>query len=433
MIAEIYIAIQPMQNSHEDLLCLAFFCYFVLIIRNTSRMRYVFKELLRHKWRTIFSITGYTVATVFILLILSVADANKTDSYGVLQSTGTHFIVYIPTDASLCTSGVANGSVFAEGVKTMMLDHDMVRTIKKVEGVRDASPCLLYKMYDHGFQSEISIAGIDTSSLATKTNILSRTHIISGRYLSGNPDELLVEQSYAAAHSLNPGDTLDIFGGKMILAGIVNSGIRPVKADFYAPISVVRTILKDKLLCNAPNFDMNIILVEVADARVQDNVINQIRNMMYKFAVSTYNCYQPANRVMSIIDRSSIGLTGLIFLFLLIFSAKTQLTALIERFREIGILKSIGWSDFDLSTHVFLVSFIQSILGVTIGILISVGLVELLGNLESQVFSSSGFRIQYRNIPLIYALSLIGALIASLYPIVKVYSTKAGDIIRNYI
>lgn len=396
-------------------------------------MRYVFKELLRHKWRTIFSITGYAVATVFILLILSVADANKDDSFGILQSTGTHFIVYIPTDANLCTSSIVNGSVFAEGVKTMMLDHDMVRTIKNVEGVRDAAPCLLYKMHDKGFQSEVSIAGIDTSSVATKSNSCSRTQLVYGKYLSGNPDELVAEQSFAAAHGLSPGDTLDVFGGKMVVAGVVNTGIRPIKADFYAPISDVRTILKDRLLCNAPNFDMNIILVEVTDARVQDDVMNQIRNMMYKFAVSTYNCYQPAHRVMSIIDSSSIGLTGLIFLFLIIFSAKTQLTALIERFREIGILKSIGWSDFDLGTHVFLVSFIQSIAGVTIGIMITIGLIEVLGNLENPVFSSSGFRIQHRSIPLIYGLSLIGAVIASFYPIIRVYRTKAGDIIKNYM
>ncbi|HQG76844.1 MAG TPA: ABC transporter permease [Bacteroidales bacterium] len=396
-------------------------------------MIYIFKGLRRHKWRTIFSVTGYALATVFILLILSVADANKNDSYGVLQSTGTHFIVYIPTEANLCTSNIANGSVFAEGVKTMMLDHDMVRTIRNVEGVKDAAACLQYKMFDGVFQSEVSIAGIDTSSLATRTNVLAPAHVISGRYFSGRPEELLAEESFAAAHDLSPGDTLKIFGGKMIVAGIVNSGIRPVKADFYAPISLVRTILKDRLLCNAPNFDMNIILVEVADARVQDNVITRIRNMMYKFAVSTYNCYQPANRVMSIIDRSSIGLTGLIFLFLVIFSAKTQLTALMERFREIGILKSLGWSDSSLAIHVFLVSLIQSVAGVTAGVLLAFGLIEFLGHLDNPVFSSYSFRLRFGTIPLIYALSLIGAVAAGLYPAIRIFRTKAGDIIRNHM
>jgi ABC-type lipoprotein release transport system permease subunit len=396
-------------------------------------MRYIFKELQRHFWRTFFSILGYAIAAVFILIILCITGSNKKNSFGILQSTGTHFIVYIPTDASYCASGIANGSVFAEGVKTMMLDRDMIRTIKNVEGVRDAAPCLLYKMYDNGFKSDISISGIDTASIATKSNVCSRTNLIAGKFLSANPDELVAEQSFAAAHNLSVGDTLDIFGGKMVLAGIVNSGIKPVKADFYAPIEFVRIILKDKLQCNAPNFDMNIILVEVADSRVQDDVMMHIRNMMYKFAVSSYNCYEPAYKVMSIIDKSSIGLTILIFLFLIIFSAKTQLTALIERFREIGILKSLGWSDFELSTHIFLVSFIQSIIGVTIGLLLGIGVIQILRSLELPLFQSAEFTFQYTSIPLIYCLSLIGAFIASLFPIIRIYRTKAGDIIKNYL
>lgn len=396
-------------------------------------MKYIFKELRRHLWRTVFSIIGYAIAAVFILIILCITGSNKKDSYGILRSTGTHFIIYIPTDATCCPSNIVNGTVFAEGVKTMMLDRDMIRTIKNVKGVRDAAPCLLYKMYDYGFKSEISISGIDTTSLATKTNVCARTNLIGGKFLSDNPDEIIAEQSFAKAHNISLGDTLKVFGGKMVLAGIVNSGIKPVKSDFYAPIEFVRAILKDKLKCNAPNFDMNIILVEVADSRVQDEVMTQIRNMMYKFAVSSYNCYEPAYKVMAIIDKSSVALTILIFIFLIIFSAKTQLTALIERFREIGILKSLGWSDFDLSTQIFLVSFIQSIIGVTLGLILGLGVIQILRNLGLPLFQSIEFRFQYTSIPLLYCFSLIGTFIASIFPIIRIYRTKPGDIISNYL
>jgi ABC-type lipoprotein release transport system permease subunit len=399
-------------------------------------MRYVFKELRRHFWRTFFSIIGYAIASVFILIILCITGSNKKDSFGILQSTGTHFIIYIPTDASCCSScssGEANGFVFAEGIKTTMLDLDLLRTIKNTEGILDAAPCLLYKMYNDGFQSDVSISGIDTSSIATKNNVCALTNLIAGKYISTNPDELVAEQSFAVAHNLKLGDTLKVFGGKMVLAGIINSGIKPVKADFYAPIEIVRSILKDKLQCNATDFDMNIILVEVADARLQDRVMERIKNMMYKFSVSSYNCYEPAYKVMAIIDKSSVGLTFLIFIFLVIFSAKTQLTALVERFREIGILKSLGWSDFDLSTHIFLVSFIQSIIGVTIGLFLGIGVIQIMNNLGIPIFQYIEFRFQYTSIPLLYCLSLLGAFIASIFPIIKIYRTKAGDIIKNYL
>ena len=177
---------------------------------------------------------------------------------------------------------------------------------------------------------------------------------------------------------------------------------------------------------------MNIILVEVADSRIQDNVIGHLKNMMYKFSVSSYNCYQPAYRVMSIIDKSSTGLTIMIFIFLILFSGKTQLAALIERFREIGILKSLGWTDLDLSTHILMVSFIQSLIGVTLGLLLGIGVIQFLKNLVIPLAQYIEFRFQYTSIPLLYSLALAGAFIASIFPIIKIYRTKAGDIIRNY-
>jgi len=396
-------------------------------------MKYVFKEFHRHFWRTMSSISGYAIATVFILIILCITGSNKKDSFGILQSTGTHFIIYIPSGASCCTSNIVDGSVYAEGVKTMMLDRDLMQTIKKIGGVKDAAPCLLYKMYDDNFKSEISLGGIDTNNVATKSNVCSRTNLIAGKFLSGNPDEIVAEQSFAVAHNLSLGDTLKAFGGSMVLAGIVNSRIKPVKADFYAPIEIVRTVLKDKLQCNASGLDMNIILVEVADARLQDNVIKQIKNSMYKFSVSSYNCYEPAYKVMSIIDKSSIGLTFMIFIFLVIFSAKTQHTALMERFREIGILKSLGWSDLELSSQIILGSFIQSIIGVTAGLLLGIGVIYLLNDSGVRLFNSIEFRFQYQSIPVLFGLSLIGAFIASLFPIIRIIRTKAGDIIKNYL
>jgi ABC-type lipoprotein release transport system permease subunit len=395
-------------------------------------MRYVIKELRRHFWRNVFSISGYAIASILILIILCITSSNKKDSFGILRSTGTHFIVYIPSGTLCCTSGIANGSVIAEGINTMMLDHKMIRTIKNVSGVRDAAPCLLYKMFDETFKSDITISGIDTSSIATNTNVCARTNLITGKFLSNDPDELVAEQSFAVAHGLSVGDTLNVFGGEMVLAGIVNSGIKPVKADFYAPIEFVRFILRDKLQCNAPEFDMNIILVEVADARLQDDVMKNIKKMMYKFTVSSYNCYEPANKVMSIIDKSSISLTLLVFIFLVIFSAKTQLTALIESFREVGILKSLGWSDFDLSTRILMVSFIQSIVGVTLGLLAGIVIVHILRGLATPLFQIIEFRFQYTSIPLLYGLSLAGALFASIFPIVRIYRYRAGDIIKNY-
>jgi putative ABC transport system permease protein len=399
-------------------------------------MNYLIKELRRHKWRTVAGISGYVIATLFILLLLSVTRSNEKDAIGILKGTGTHFIVYIPSNTSCCRScdsESSDGSLFAEGVFTMMLNSDLINSIKEIEGVRDAAPYLLYRIFDEHFQSEVSIGGIDTSSIATKNNVCAATSLVEGKYLSGRSDEIVAEESFARAHRLSVGDTLKTYGSKLKLAGIVNSGIKPGKADLYATIGNVRTILKDRLKCISTGFDMNIVLVEVTDARIQNRVIRQLKEKMNYLAVSSYNCYQPASEVMNIVEGTSTILTLLIFLFLIIFSAKTQLTSLMERFREVGILKSLGWSNFRLSRQILLISLFQSLAGAALGVISGFVLIGILNNYGVKLFSTMEFHFQSSAMPVLVLLPLAGGLIAGIFPIIKLYCTKAGDMINNYL
>jgi putative ABC transport system permease protein len=284
-------------------------------------MKYLIKELHRHSTRTITSISGYIISTVFILLVLSVTLTNEKSSFGILKSTGTHFIVYIPTNTSCCvncSNDDSKGSLVAEGVNTIMLTSDLIDSVKKIKGVRDAAPYLLYKLHESKYSADISLGGIDMNSIATTNNVCAKTNLIAGKFLSDKPDELVAEESFAMAHNLVVGDTLNVYDGKFYLAGIINSGIKPGKADVYAPIGNVRRILKDDLKCISPGFDMNIILVEVADSRIQSQVISQLKDKMRYLSIYSYICYLPASQVMTIIEKGSALLTILVYIFLLI-------------------------------------------------------------------------------------------------------------------
>jgi putative ABC transport system permease protein len=271
------------------------------------------------------------------------------------------------------------------------------------------------------------------NSIATTNNVCAKTNLIAGKFLSDKADELVAEESFAMAHNLFVGDTLKAYGGKFLLAGIINSGIKPGKADVYAPIGNVRRILKDDLKCISPGFDMNIILVEVSDSRIQPQVISKLKDKMKYFAISSYNCYQPASQVMTIIEKASGLLTILIFIFLLIFSAKTQLTSLMERSREIGILKSLGWSNTRLSNQIILLSLIQALIGVIAGILTGLLIIILLNSNQITLFNMMEFNFRIRLIPVLIGISLAGGLLAGIFPIIKLYRTKAGDMINNYM
>jgi putative ABC transport system permease protein len=397
---------------------------------------YLFKELRRHLWRTVAGISGYLIATFFMLLILSVSRSTESETFKILKGTGTHFIVYIPSKSSCCVAndnGCSNSSLVAEGVYSLMLNSELISSIKEIKGVKDAAPYLLYKLYDENYKTDISLGGIDTGSIATKNNVCSATNLIKVRYLSDHPDEVVAEESFASAHNLSVGDTLKTYGGKLILTGIINSGIKPGKADIYAPIENVRKILKDKLSCISSGFDMNIVLVESADALIQREVINQLKEKMSYLSVSSYNCYQPASEVMNKMDKTSEILSIIIFVFLIIFSAKTQLTTLMERYREIGILKSLGWSNSKLSNQVIFVSLIQSLIGASLGILSGILFIFFINFYQFDIFDMMNFHIQTGTVLLLIVLSLSGGMVAAIFPVIKLYRSMAGDMINIYM
>lgn len=104
-----------------------------------------------------------------------------------------------------------------------------------------------------------------------------------------------------------------------------------------------------------------------------------------------------------------------------------------ERFREIGILKSLGWSNSRLSRQIFLISLFQSLIGAAIGVLSGYLLILLLNNYQVRLLKMMEFHFQPGTIPVLILLPLAGGLIAAVFPVIKLYRTKAGDMINNYL
>jgi ABC-type antimicrobial peptide transport system permease subunit len=132
-------------------------------------------------------------------------------------------------------------------------------------------------------------------------------------------------------------------------------------------------------------------------------------------------------------ENTSALFSILIFIFLIIFSAKTQLTSLMERFREIGILKSLGWSNSKLSHQILLISIFQALVGASIGVLFGFLIILLIDSYHIKLFNLIEFQFKYSSISALLILSLIGGLIAAIFPIVKLYHTRAGEMINNFM
>ena len=75
-----------------------------------------------------------------------------------------------------------------------------------------------------------------------------------------------------------------------------------------------------------------------------------------------------ARKVVSITEDSAWITSIVLLVSVTLFSVKSQFGSVVERTKEIGVLKAIGWTDSDITKQVFLESLLQGLAGGIIGI-----------------------------------------------------------------
>ena len=90
------------------------------------------------------------------------------------------------------------------------------------------------------------------------------------------------------------------------------------------------------------------------------------------------------------------------------------MASLTERYREIGILKSLGWKNSQLSNQIIFLSVIQSLIGSVIGILLGVLIIFSINTFHFNLMDLV-FHIRFEIMLLLIALALLGALVAAIF------------------
>ena len=389
--------------------------------------RCALREVLRRKGRFIANILGYALAVAAIIVVVGLGAFSERAAGAVLHHVGTHFITFAPCD---CLANAPNGVAenfdegFVAGVTpTNLLPAALAKAAMDLPTVRDASPFLMYRMKRDADGQFFTFGGFDPkNTLAVAKNSCAAKDIVAGRFLKpGDKGVVVLEESFAQSRSLKPGDPLTIAGEKFTVAGVVNPGIRPAKADVYMPIAEARRIVarrqKGKHSEKALATPINMVLVEVASSQVQDEALAGVRKLYPGLLTSTYGCYRPARKVMGVNARGVALLTVVIGIGAVLLATRTQFSSVLERRREIGVLKAIGWADGDVVALVLAETTIQAALGAVLGCGVAVAALVLT---PARAFGGAGFAQAAAGcaplFPLAFALALAGGLLAGALP-----------------
>jgi putative ABC transport system permease protein len=393
---------------------------------------YALKELVRHRSRTGATVFGYAIGVVLIVLVLSMVRSQNIAETDVLKTTGTHFMVFI-TNPTCCKNATNDtGGIFAENVYTTPLQVKILWAIQNMTGVSDAAPYLLYRQYQRNLSATYSIGGVVVGRLSTSTCVNSASDLLRGRYVGRSENNSVVlEESFARSVNIDINETISAFGRTLNVVGIVNSGIRSGKADMYAPLFMVQQIVNHFKKAYLGQVDMNIVLVEATDVRQMGSVEFQIKDLLNKATISKDQAYRSARSAISISDSGAWIITAVIVFVVVVFAFKSQYSSVIERTREIGILKAIGWTNDRIITQIILESLVQAAIGVVIGCVLAILLIYIFVVSDLSFASDIDLAVYYPSVALSFVLALLGGAVAGIFPAWKAGRMDPSESLRR--
>jgi putative ABC transport system permease protein len=247
------------------------------------------------------------------------------------------------------------------------------------------------------------VTGVD---LAEFNKLNGGFRFISGGPFQG-PDDVLVDSYYASQHKYHAGDSISVMNRQWRLAGIYEPGML---ARLVVPLATLQSLTyHDKV---------SIIYVKLDDPGRTTDVIVDLKQKLKEYLVVSMQEYTELYSVNSVPMLQEfiyvVVALGVLVGFLVVFLS--MYTAVLERTREIGILKALGASPGYVLSILLRETVLLAIAGALAGISFSYGTQFIVNKL---IHGSLIQAVAYEWWPRAGAIALVGAMLGAIYPGLK--------------
>ncbi len=336
--------------------------------------------------RSLISVVAVALEVTLILLIVGLSLGMISDSRGRQAGIGADVVVMPP------------GSSYIVGLTGAPMPIKIGNVLAKLPHVKVVAPVITQVSTNGTIEV---IAGIDLASYEA----LGPFRFLQGGPFQG-PDDVLIDDILAKAKHYRIGDKIEILNHEFHVAGIVAQGKGARK---FLEISVLQDL-------NGSKDKASVFYLKLDDSNNADAVVNEIKQvpgmeryvaypMHYYLSMLTPSNYPGLSTFLNVVIAISVTIG-----FIVIFQA--MYTAVMERTREIGILKSIGASKFYVVNVILRETLMLALGGIVLGILISlaarVGIAHRIPTLR--VVVTGGWILKTT------VIAIIGAVLGALYP-----------------
>jgi ABC-type antimicrobial peptide transport system permease subunit len=408
--------------------------------------RYILTELRHRRHRTLVNVLGIAVGIALFVSINAVSAAYQKAVSLPFMNLGADLVIQHPEKRAVDSDQPAPSMW---GVRlpfsNQILSSGDLQNLKAIPGVNAMSASLLLWEFDKGgFRT---IMGVDLTQPSLGP-VKVKEWLAKGRFPTQEA-EAVVEKHYANFHHVGVGDRLTIGGHSFTIVGLleIKEGSQIASANIYLPISDAQKLL------NKDAGSVNLVYVRVQNPSLLNQIKTQIARALPGVSVTSSDSFlELMGGVSRVSDQFSlvvslVALGGAIFLII-----KTTLSNLVERSQEVGILKAVGWTGWDVQRQLMGEVFLQALLGGVLGIFAGYLISYLLGYLSIPVSTpwevnllpafakEAGTAAQTIRLPVSFSiglaaaafcLSLVAGALASYFMGRRLAKMKPADILRR--
>src|SRR5579871_4010150 len=303
-------------------------------------------NLVHRPIRSLISIVAIALEVTLILLIVGLCYGIMNDSKNRTAGIGADVIVQPP------------GSSFLAGISGAPVSVKVADVLRGMPHVKVVSPVIWQIATGGGLEV---IDGIDIDSFQALGGPF--------QYLEGGPfetpNDALVDDFIARQKHVRVGDTMMILNHAFRISGIVENGRGARK---FVPMKTLQDVLE------SPG-KASVFYVKLDNTAYADQVVSEIKAQpgMERYSVLSTEAYLSMMTPSNLPGfRPFIGVVigvSVIIGFLVIFQA--IYTAVMERTREIGILKSLGASKLYIVNAILRETLLLAVAGIVLGVVVS--------------------------------------------------------------
>ena len=368
-----------------------------------SPARLAVSNLLQDKLRLALSVIGIALAMMLMLFLLGLRQ-------GVFRST----VIYLekaPGSVAALPVGVTSSHGHGQ-----FLTPQRLQEISATPGVARVTPIQLQlaALELHGRKEVVQLVGYDEDRGGGPWKV-ARGHEPRA------DNEVVLDRVLANRHGLSVGDSFDIKGQQLIIAGLSNQTSSMTGAYVFA-----RTSLVERLTL-APG-GATYALVTPAAGTSQSTLISALRTLPNSNVVPKSQIMANDRKIIaSILDQFVYLMVAAAFIVGALVVGMVTYSATIERRNEYGIMKAIGARGGVL----YRVVATQALIAAGIGSLLGVGFAFALGSLVANLKPQFLVTIGPSSILITLGAGLVMALTGALFPARSVTSLAPADVFRR--